>query len=91
MCNIHIVFIYFTLYYLDEDGDDVVVSSDDEVMTALQALNGDVIKLFVYCKQDEAKDDDCDIVFTAVAGNPNGKFVNLVTLVTVILGFVMIY
>lgn len=64
--------------YLDEEGDDVVVSSDDELMTMLQALNGDVIKLFIYCKGNEVRDNDCDIVFTAVAGHPNGKLIFLV-------------
>uniref|UniRef100_A0A2A4JER1 ZZ-type domain-containing protein n=1 Tax=Heliothis virescens TaxID=7102 RepID=A0A2A4JER1_HELVI len=62
----------YSVAWKDEDGDDVVVSSDDEVMTALQALSGDVIKLYVYCKAEEAKDDDCDIILTAVTGNPSG-------------------
>ncbi|CAH0695067.1 unnamed protein product [Spodoptera exigua] len=60
----------YSVAWKDEDGDNVVISSDDEVMTALQVLGGDVIRLFVYCKSEEAKDDGCDIVFTAVAGNP---------------------
>jgi len=60
----------YSVAWKDEDGDNVVISSDDEVMTALQVLGGDVIRLFVYCKSEEPKDEGCDIVFTAVAGNP---------------------
>ncbi|XP_035445751.2 sequestosome-1 isoform X1 [Spodoptera frugiperda] len=60
----------YSVAWKDEDGDNVVISSDDEVMTALQALGGDVIRLFVYCKSEEPKDGGCDIVFTAVAANP---------------------
>ncbi|CAH1639572.1 unnamed protein product, partial [Spodoptera littoralis] len=60
----------YSVAWTDEDGDNVVISSDDEVMTALQVLGGDVIRLFVYCKSEEPKNEGCDIVFTAVAGNP---------------------
>lgn len=60
---------------IDEEGDDVTISSDDEVMTALSSLRGDLIKLNVYVKDedDSSKDDDCDIVITAVSENAAGK------------------
>lgn len=39
----------------DDEGDEIVISSDEEMMTALTALGGDLIKLYVRCKSPTAK------------------------------------
>ncbi|CAH2102777.1 unnamed protein product [Euphydryas editha] len=59
----------YTVSWKDEDGDDIALSSDDEIMIALSAMEDlDLIKLNIYCKDRVNKDDDeCDIVITTVA------------------------
>lgn len=59
---------------IDEEGDNITISSDEEMVTALSALcgTGNLIKLNIYVKEAEEKDDDCDIVLTAVTDNPTG-------------------
>ncbi|XP_046975964.1 protein ref(2)P-like isoform X2 [Vanessa cardui] len=59
----------YVVSWKDEDGDDVAISSDDEIMIALSAMEDlDLVKLYVSCKEKMTKDDDeCDIVLTAVA------------------------
>lgn len=61
--------------FSDEDSDDIVLSSDDEIMIALSAMEElDIIKLYIHCEDRVNKDDDdCDIVVTAVANNTAGK------------------
>lgn len=67
--------LYKLFIFSDEDGDDIVLSSDDEIMIALSAMEElDIIKLYIHCEDRVNKDDDdCDIVVTAVADNTNGK------------------
>ncbi|XP_045447630.1 protein ref(2)P-like isoform X2 [Melitaea cinxia] len=63
----------YKVSWKDEDGDDIVLSSDDEIMIALSAMEElDIIKLYIHCEDRVNKDDDdCDIVVTAVADNTN--------------------
>lgn len=67
--------LYKLLIFSDEDGDDIVLSSDDEIIIALSAMEElDIIKLYIHCEDRVNKDDDdCDIVVTAVADNTAGK------------------
>ncbi|XP_050342546.1 sequestosome-1-like isoform X2 [Nymphalis io] len=69
---------HYMVSWKDEDGDDVVISSDDEIMIALSAMEDlDLVKLYVSCKDKVTKDnDECDIVVTAVADN-NADFSTL--------------
>ncbi|XP_026731347.1 sequestosome-1-like isoform X2 [Trichoplusia ni] len=60
----------YSVAWKDEEGDDVIVSSDEEVMTALQALNGEVIKLYVYCKREELKSESHNLYFTVTGDDP---------------------
>lgn len=60
----------YVVSWKDEEDDDVTVSSDNEVMIALVAMQQhNLIKLYVYCKDTKSQDDDCDIIVTAVADN----------------------
>ncbi|CAK1544557.1 unnamed protein product [Leptosia nina] len=61
---------HFTVSWKDEEGDDVTISSDDEIMIALTSMSDDLKKLYVHCKESEERNDDCDIVITAVSDNP---------------------
>lgn len=62
------------MLFLDEEGDDVAISSDDEVMIALVAMRTqNLIKLYVSCKDQKPQDDDCEIIVTAEADN-GGKY-----------------
>ncbi|KAL0901759.1 hypothetical protein ABMA27_006935 [Loxostege sticticalis] len=62
----------YSVTWKDEEGDNITISSDEEMVTALSALcgTGNLIKLNIYVKEAEEKDDDCDIVLTAVTDNP---------------------
>lgn len=60
----------FTLAWKDEDGDDVVMSTDDEVMTMLTALHDSTIKLFVFCKGAKPMEDIDDGVGFEISVNP---------------------
>ncbi|CAF4789646.1 unnamed protein product [Pieris macdunnoughi] len=59
----------FSVLWKDEEGDDVMISSDDEIMIALTSMSDDLKKLYVYCKDPGEQHDECDIVITSVAGN----------------------
>ncbi|CAH4030961.1 unnamed protein product [Pieris brassicae] len=59
----------FSVLWKDEEGDDVMISSDDEIMIALTSMSDDLKKLYVYCKDPEEQQNECDIVITAVADN----------------------
>lgn len=71
--------IYFILYsfintiilhIIDEEGDDVTVSSDNELMIALVAMQTqNLMKLYIYCKDQKPQNEECDIVLTAVTNN----------------------
>ncbi|XP_038207679.1 sequestosome-1-like isoform X2 [Zerene cesonia] len=61
----------FTVSWKDEEGDDVTISSDDELMIALTSMSDDLKRLHVHLKEDSSN-DDCDIVITAVADNNPG-------------------
>ncbi|XP_063838921.1 protein ref(2)P-like isoform X3 [Ostrinia nubilalis] len=60
----------YSVTWKDEEGDNITVSSDEELVTALSTLcgNGNLIKLHVYVK-DAEKEDDADIIITAVTDN----------------------
>ncbi|XP_028155887.1 sequestosome-1-like isoform X1 [Ostrinia furnacalis] len=60
----------YSVTWKDEEGDNITVSSDEEMVTALSTLCGDgnLIKLHVYVK-DAEKEDDADIIITAVTDN----------------------
>ncbi|CAG9796755.1 unnamed protein product [Diatraea saccharalis] len=60
----------YSVNWKDEDGDDVIISSDEELMTALTVLHGDLIRLHINVMSDGPKDDSCDIIFTAIGDNP---------------------
>uniref|UniRef100_A0A1E1W8Z5 ZZ-type domain-containing protein n=1 Tax=Pectinophora gossypiella TaxID=13191 RepID=A0A1E1W8Z5_PECGO len=62
----------YTVTWKDDEGDDVTVSSDDEIMTALTAMSGDLIKLHVYCKEAESE-DEANIIITAISGSGDGR------------------
>ncbi|KAM3967423.1 uncharacterized protein ACR2FA_009433 isoform 2-T3 [Aphomia sociella] len=68
----------FSVTWKDEENDDITISSDDELMAALAVLFGTqkVLKLYVYCKEEEGKDDDCDIVIAAMADTVNASSSN---------------
>lgn len=60
----------------DEDGDDVVISSDDEVMVALsQMMSTEIIKLYIYCKESEPEEKEpvCEVSFTPFLETSAGK------------------
>ncbi|XP_045492139.1 sequestosome-1-like isoform X1 [Colias croceus] len=61
----------FTVSWKDEEGDDVTISSDDELMIALTSMSDDLKRLHVHTKGDN-NNDDCDIVITAVTDNNAG-------------------
>lgn len=52
------------LIFVDEEGDDVIISSDEEMIIALSAMNDNLMKLFVYCNDEEPKELDSDVVVT---------------------------
>lgn len=47
----------YTVAWKDEDGDDVIISSNLELMTALRFTNYESLKVYVYCKEENKKDD----------------------------------
>ncbi|XP_061708592.1 protein ref(2)P-like isoform X2 [Cydia pomonella] len=51
----------YTVMWKDEDGDEVSISSDDEMMIALSSLQGHIYKLSVKPKIQDAGDKDVDI------------------------------
>ncbi|CAH2989527.1 unnamed protein product [Chilo suppressalis] len=55
----------YSVSWKDEDGDDVTISSDEELMTALTALYGNLVRLNLYVKCDSPKEEVCDIIFTS--------------------------
>lgn len=59
----------------DEDGDDITISSDEEVMTALTSLHGNLMKLDVHVNggAGDDKDDVCEILIGPIP-DTNGKF-----------------
>ncbi|XP_022117322.2 sequestosome-1 isoform X3 [Pieris rapae] len=59
----------FSVLWKDEEGDDVMISSDDEIMIALTSMSDDLKKLYVFCKYPQEQHNECDIVITAVADN----------------------
>lgn len=60
---------------LDEEGDEVVVSTDDEVKIALLKM-ADLVKLHIYCEEKHDSADTRNVVFTAAAdaGGKRMKF-----------------
>lgn len=77
----------YSITWKDEDGDDVSISTDEELLTALASMKynmlkafgePNIIKLNVYCKETEAKDEDYNILFSAfpeaTAGNNTTHF-----------------
>ncbi|XP_048489250.1 protein ref(2)P isoform X3 [Plutella xylostella] len=71
----------YSVSWKDEDGDDIIISSDDEVMIALGQISGDCVKLNVHCKdtEPEPKDEVCEILLqtfpaaSAAGGGGDGK------------------
>ncbi|XP_050671029.1 sequestosome-1-like isoform X1 [Leptidea sinapis] len=61
----------FTIVWKDEEGDEVTISSDDEVIIALTAISEDIKKLYVYCKDADHKNESCDVFITAVTETPS--------------------
>ncbi|XP_068626952.1 protein ref(2)P-like [Battus philenor] len=55
----------YTVSWKDEEGDDVSISSDEEVIIALSSMTENLMKLNVYCMNNEPKEIDCDVVITA--------------------------
>ncbi|XP_013176863.1 PREDICTED: protein ref(2)P-like isoform X1 [Papilio xuthus] len=62
----------FTVTWKDEDGDDITISSDDEMITALSSMTDNVMKLNVYCHEEGPQEIDCDVVITATTENATG-------------------
>lgn len=60
----------YKVSWKDEEGDDIIISSDDEMMTALVSLESGLIKLNVHCKNPDIRDDDCEIEITATTMFP---------------------
>ncbi|XP_073957503.1 sequestosome-1-like isoform X4 [Choristoneura fumiferana] len=58
----------YTVQWKDEDGDDVTISSDDEMMIALAAMRADVYKLYVSPKPKS--DDEKDNIEVMLTGFP---------------------
>ncbi|XP_053611476.1 sequestosome-1-like isoform X2 [Plodia interpunctella] len=57
----------YTVTWKDEEDDEITISSDEEVIAALTAITpvSNIIKLFVYCKDDKKDDDDVEVLITA--------------------------
>ncbi|XP_047984983.1 protein ref(2)P isoform X2 [Leguminivora glycinivorella] len=64
----------YTVMWKDEDGDEVSISSDDEMMIALSSLQGHIYKLTVKPKIQDGGDKDVDITiaFPEVCGGLSG-------------------
>ncbi|KAL4716535.1 hypothetical protein ACJJTC_010199 [Scirpophaga incertulas] len=60
----------YAVTWEDEDSDHITISSDEELMVALTSLAGNPVKLNIYVKGKNNKEDDCNIFFTA--GIPTG-------------------
>ncbi|KAJ2947729.1 hypothetical protein O0L34_g9505 [Tuta absoluta] len=66
----------YSVNWKDEEGDDVTVSSDDELMTALTGMSGNMVKLNILCKDTESKDYDFtepEMVFSIPTGSGDAK------------------
>lgn len=63
----------YIVTWKDEEEDDITISSDEEMMAALTAMFeiNKPIKLYVYCKEAAPKDDDCDIIISAITDTAN--------------------
>ncbi|XP_014362884.2 sequestosome-1 isoform X1 [Papilio machaon] len=62
----------FTVTWKDEDGDDITISSDDEMITALSSMTDNVMKLNIHCHEEGPQEVDCDVVITASTENATG-------------------
>ncbi|CAH2050160.1 unnamed protein product, partial [Iphiclides podalirius] len=56
---------HYIVFWKDEEDDEVIISSDDEMMTALSAMNDNLMKIFVNCKNERPKEIECNVVITA--------------------------
>ncbi|CAG4979621.1 unnamed protein product [Parnassius apollo] len=57
----------YTVSWRDEEGDDVTISSDDEVIVALSSMSENLMKLYIHCDDEAPKEIECDVVITATA------------------------
>ncbi|CAK1601785.1 unnamed protein product [Parnassius mnemosyne] len=62
----------YTVSWKDEEGDDVTISSDDEMIIALSSMSENLMKLYVYCNDEAPKEIECDVVITATADDGAG-------------------
>ncbi|OWR54628.1 sequestosome-1-like [Danaus plexippus] len=58
--------VKYSVTWRDEEGDEVVVSTDDEVKIALLKM-ADLVKLHIYCEEKHDSADTRNVVFTAAA------------------------
>lgn len=55
--------------FTDSEGDDIIISSDEELVIALNEMNNDICKLFVELKTA----DECEVPFEEEGVNPEGS------------------
>lgn len=69
--------IFIKNFTSDDDGDDVVISSDMELKTALQYTKYNDIKLYIYCK-GEVKKPETNIFIAPMPQMSSGNSLNCV-------------